>query len=290
MVTHASSPRYRRYLLPVFLGCIILLQACSAVLVQIDTSVSPTQVYLGRSVTVYAHVHATDYPGVKMANVPVKVRISKPSLTSVFVTGTTNASGWASLPYTPDETGMYGTTGFATVDFSTIPGLPTAGVQNYPVSPPLLVAMNDLNVTAAPPRFIPRTVSTAGLVQVGVTTPAPTAAITSPAPTATSTPPVPPEEQASPSASATTAVPASPPGTLPTVPASAPQGETGPGSRDTPLPLSTMVPVTTVADLPPVTGTPARQAAPLLQPVSGIAAILIISACCRVHRQSGRKK
>ncbi len=215
MITHASSPRYRRYLLLVFLGCIILLQACSAVLVQIDTSISPTQAYLGNSVTVYAHVHATDYPGVKMANIPVRVRISKPSLSSVFVNGTTNASGWVALPYTPDETGRYGTTGFATVDFSTIPGLPPVGVQNYPVSPPLLIAMNALNVTTPPPRFIPFTVSPAGLVPVGYNTTTPTGAIISPAPTATSTPPIPPEEETTPSATATTAVPASPAGTTP---------------------------------------------------------------------------
>jgi hypothetical protein len=252
-------------------------QACPAVLVHIETSISPEQAYLGSSVTVYAHVYATDYPGVKMANVPVRVRVSKPSLASVYVNGTTNASGWAAIPYTPDETGNYGTTGFATVDFSTIPGLPPAGVQNYPVSPPLIVLMNDLNVTAAPPRFIPRTVSPAGLVPVGVTTAAPLPPATTQAPEATPTPPVLPDEPAAPETPVVPSATTLPPET------GAPSGVPVPAGQETVHPATTL-PVTAAADTLPVTGTPARQAAPLLQPVPALAAAFIVVSGRILHQ------
>ncbi|MDP3565222.1 MAG: hypothetical protein Q8R70_12120 [Methanoregula sp.] len=176
-----TETQYRYRLLLAVLGIILFVQAGSAALLVVKTTVSPSHVYLGQSVTISTHVTELDYPGVMMANVPVKVRVMKPSLATEYLTATTNSSGWATMSYTPGEIGDYGMTDFATVDYSTIPGLPPGGVQTYPTSIPLLVIRDDLNVTAALP-FITR-LPTYALVPLATLTTAPTAQPVTPAAT-----------------------------------------------------------------------------------------------------------
>jgi hypothetical protein len=155
LVNVFSTRRSGLCLLLVLLSIILMVPAGSAFLLKVNVGVSPSHVNLGQPVTISVHVYALDYPGVMMANVPVKVRVTRPSLDSEFLTGTTNATGWAQMTYTPPELGDYGMTGYATVDTDTIPGLPPAGVQTYPTGIPIAVVRNDLNVTAAP-LLIPR--------------------------------------------------------------------------------------------------------------------------------------
>lgn len=173
-----SKTRFRHCLLPAILGMILLVQAGSAYVYhyQLDQSVSQQEIYLGNSVTMKFHVYDTQH-GIGFGNAPVSVtiyRVSPPAQIKVLFL-TTNASGWATTTYTPQEIAKFSFTSYSTYNYSTYPGLPPVGMQNSYGEPAPLY----FNVTSPPQlHVIPRDpvgpvllITTAAATSVPVTTP-----------------------------------------------------------------------------------------------------------------------
>ena len=176
----SNSPKrqHRPRLLPVLLGIILMVQVCAAHDdLQVDTSVLPSQVSLGQSVTISARVYDRDIPGVPMANVTVTILVVTPSGTSEYLTASTNPSSLATITYTPLETGNYGMLGIAVVNYSTIPRLPNEGIE-VSSTPPYSVPMNSLSVSVGPP-VIPGSSTLTGAPPVPLTTAAAVQPVTS---------------------------------------------------------------------------------------------------------------
>ncbi len=136
-------------LLPVFLGVILLVQAGSAYVYhfQVDQSVSPQEIQLGDSVTMKFHVYDREN-GVGFAGAPVTISLYRtiPAGQVRIDLVTTNASGWATYSYTPQEAARFAFTSYSSVNYSTYPGFPPVGMQSSVGDPP----GSYFNVTAKP--------------------------------------------------------------------------------------------------------------------------------------------
>ena len=129
---NAKKTRSWYCLLPVFLGIILFVQACSAIApVKMDVSISPNNTFLGNSVTINTHLYAPDYPGVVIAGQRVELEVLFPDNSSGAVfNDLTNASGWVTHTYTPPTIDRYRVSGRAYVNSSIFPGLPPNMVLN----------------------------------------------------------------------------------------------------------------------------------------------------------------
>ena len=76
--TNFPKRRYRRSLLLVLIGIIIVIQACSANLVFTTNGVTP-HIYLGDSVVIKGDVYDDHYPDVAIQKVPVQVVVASDS-------------------------------------------------------------------------------------------------------------------------------------------------------------------------------------------------------------------
>jgi hypothetical protein len=210
----ASKTRNRYRLLPVFLGIILLVQAGSAYVYhfQLDQSVSPQEIHLGDSVTMKFHVYDTQH-GIGFAGAPVTISIFRtvPPAEIKIVTVTTNASGWATYSYTPQEIARFAFTSGSSVNYSTITGLPPVGMQSTPGNPPGVY----FNVTSKPPIHV-FTVEPVGPI-VFVTTTTTTAPPVTTTQTAQQPTQVTQVTQATPAPQTSAALPASPTDTIPPV-------------------------------------------------------------------------
>jgi hypothetical protein len=150
---NASKTRYWYRLLPVFLGVILLVQAGSAYVYhyQLDQSVSPQEIQLGDSVTMKFHVYDTQH-GIGFAGAPVTITIYRtvPPAQIKIVTLTTNASGWATYTYTPEEIAKFSFNSVSSYNYSTFTGLPPVGMQSSGGDPGPLY----FNVTSKPPIYV----------------------------------------------------------------------------------------------------------------------------------------
>jgi hypothetical protein len=138
---HTNSPKEkcRRSLLLVFIGIILVIQACSATTLQLDLSDPPRDIFLGSTVTIYAHVYDANYPAVKIPNAKVLGSMWSDSGESADLTTYTNASGWSVISYTPPSPGKYVYSFVAMANYSTIPGLPAVGKQASSAQPAIVV-------------------------------------------------------------------------------------------------------------------------------------------------------
>jgi hypothetical protein len=202
-------------LLPFFLGVILLVQAGSAIDCTLDLSTPYNNVFLGSTVTISAHVYDADYPGVRIPNTRVVGTVYSDSGEYADLTTFTNASGWSVISYKPPTPGRYVYSFAALVNYSTIPGLPAAGMQS--TSAPGIV----INVTT---KHIPHTsLITLAPLATTTTTPVPlvtttqTAQQTTPVTQATQVTQVTQITQATPATQSTSAVPASQSDTTPPV-------------------------------------------------------------------------
>ncbi|MFA5266481.1 MAG: hypothetical protein WC379_00800 [Methanoregula sp.] len=163
-------------LLPVILGVILLVQAGSAYVYhfQLDQSVSPQEIHLGDSVTMKFHVYDTQH-GIGFAGAPVTVTIYRtaPPAQIKIVTLTTNASGWATYTYTPQEIAKFSFNSASSYNYSTFTGLPPVGMQSSGGDPGPLY----FNVTSKPPIYV-ITLKPVGQIVFVTTTTAPAPPVT----------------------------------------------------------------------------------------------------------------
>jgi hypothetical protein len=220
---NASKNRSWYRLLPVFLGVILLVQAGSAYVYhfQLDQSVSPQEIYLGDSVTMKFHVYDTQH-GIGFAGAPVTVTIYRtvPPAQIKIVTLTTNASGWATYTYTPQEIAKFSFNSASSYNYSTFTGLPPVGMQSSGGDPGPLY----FNVTSKPPIYVITLKPVGSLVfMTTTTTTAPPVTPTQTAPQTTTVTPatqvtqMTQVTQATPAPQTSSAVPASPADTTPPV-------------------------------------------------------------------------
>ena len=195
-------------LLPVFIGIFLLVQAGSATL-EMDTTVSPQNLWPGNSVTVTSHVYDGDNSGIPISNGFVHVIVIRiPGVQVHDASIPTNASGWATFTFTPSETGRYSITPDASANYNNLPGLPAIGVQ-HKYGPSQWINVSPWHVPVTP--LITFVLATTTTAPPTTTTPVPAVTTTT---TAQQTTPV---TQAIPAPPLTTSVPATQTDSIPPV-------------------------------------------------------------------------
>lgn len=120
--------RFRHYLLPVLIGCMLLVQACPAYL-SIVMNPATSHINLGDSVTIKGHMYDDDNPGVAIPHIPVQVVVASDSGFSHNLNYNTDSSGWITFVYTPQKTGNFTFDLYSSVNYSTVQGLPATGIH-----------------------------------------------------------------------------------------------------------------------------------------------------------------
>jgi hypothetical protein len=129
---NSSGNPYRRSLLLFLLGGLLMAQACSASDLKMDMIVSPQILYLGNSPTVSVHVYDINQPQFTFSGIPIFTKVMYVDNQTEVPSngGLTNASGWYTFSFTPQVTGTYRIFADTTVNYSTVPGLPSIGNQH----------------------------------------------------------------------------------------------------------------------------------------------------------------
>jgi hypothetical protein len=217
MDKNASKTRDWYHLLPVFIGILLFVQAGSAKL-EMDTNISPQNLWIGSTVTITTHIYDGDYSGFPIANGQVRLDIVRDGIPVQDAVVGTNATGWSVTTFLPPQTGRYSITPDASADYNNVPGLPHIGVQHKYGSKQWINVTNKSFIPV--PTFTPVALITATTTTAPPVTATPTAQQTLPVTQVTQPTPVTLETQvtqAIPVQQTTSSIPASQSDTTPPV-------------------------------------------------------------------------